>query len=228
VIDYELTCALRSLPPQNGGERCGDPMNDLAIQILAFIKAHPEWAICVIGVTAFGESFAFLSLLFPGTAILIASGTLVSEGILSPFPTVAAGIVGAVLGDLVSFWLGRKFGTFLPGVWPFRTHPERLTWGTSFFGRFGGSSVFIGRFFGPLRAVIPLVAGIMQMPSLRFYIANVLSAIVWVPVLVLSGDLVTQVLSDSEDLTTKILSITIVAAVVSVLAFWIRRQFIVR
>jgi len=72
-------------------------MNDLAIQVLAFIKAHPEWAICVIGVTAFGESFAFLSLLFPGTAILIASGTLVSEGILSPFPTVAAGIVGAVL-----------------------------------------------------------------------------------------------------------------------------------
>ena len=68
----------------------------------------------------------------------------------------------------------------------------------------------------------------MQMPSLRFYIANVLSAIVWVPILVLSGDLVTQVLSDSEDLTTKILSITIVAAVVSVLAFWIRRQFIVR
>ena len=141
---------------------------------------------------------------------------------------MAAGIVGAVLGDLVSFWLGRKFGTFLPGIWPFRTHPERLTWGTSFFGRFGGSSVFIGRFFGPLRAVIPLVAGIMQMSSLRFYIANVLSAIVWVPVLVLSGDLVTQVLSDSEDLTTKILSITIVAAVVSVLAFWIRRQFIVR
>jgi membrane protein DedA with SNARE-associated domain len=68
----------------------------------------------------------------------------------------------------------------------------------------------------------------MQMPSLRFYIANILSAIVWVPALVLSGDLVTQVLSDHEDLTTKILSITIVAAVVSVLSFLIRRQFIVR
>ena len=54
----------------------------------------------VIGLTAFGESFVFLSLLFPGTAILIAAGTLVSEGILNPLPTVVAGIAGAVLGEL--------------------------------------------------------------------------------------------------------------------------------
>ncbi len=128
-------------------ERCRRlSMNYLGTQILAFIQANPEWAIFVIGIAAFGELFAFLSLLFPGTAILIASGTLVSEGILSPLPTVAAGIVGAVLGDSVSFWLGKKFGPFLPGIWPFRKHPERLTRGVSLFKRFGGSSVFIGRF----------------------------------------------------------------------------------
>ena len=72
----------------------------------------------VIGLTAFVESFVFLSLLFPGTAILIAAGTLVSEGILSPVPTVVAGIAGAVLGDSVSFWLGQKFGPLLPKIWP--------------------------------------------------------------------------------------------------------------
>ena len=60
-------------------------MDHLAIQILAFVKANPGWAIFVIGLTAFGESFVFLSLLFPGTAILIAAGTLISEGILNPF-----------------------------------------------------------------------------------------------------------------------------------------------
>ena len=72
----------------------------------------------VIGLTAFVESFVFLSLLFPGTAILIAAGTLVSEGILSPVPTVVAGIAGAVLGDSVSFWLGQKFGPLLPRYGP--------------------------------------------------------------------------------------------------------------
>ena len=164
-------------------------MDYLATQILAFIKANPEWAIFIIGLTAFGESFVFLSLLFPGTAILIASGTLISEGILNPLPTVAAGIIGAVFGDSLSFWLGKKFGARLPEIWPFRTHPERLTRGISFFERYGGSSVFIGRFFGPLRAVVPLAAGMMQMPPSRFYAANVLSALVWAPTLVLCGDL---------------------------------------
>ena len=76
-------------------------MDYLAIQILAFVKANPGWAMLVIGLTAFVESFVFLSLLFPGTAILIAAGTLVSEGILSPVPTVVAGIAGAVLGEPV-------------------------------------------------------------------------------------------------------------------------------
>ena len=203
-------------------------MNDVATQILSLIKANPEWAIFVVGLTAFGESFVFLSLLFPGTAVLIASGTLISEGVLKLLPTVAAGIAGAVLGDSVSYWLGKKFGPRLPEIWPFRRHPERLTRAMSFFERYGGSSVFIGRFFGALRAIIPLAAGIMQMQSSRFYMANVLSAMVWVPALVLSSDLMTQVLSDHENFATTILPIGIVVAVVSALAFWVRRQFLIR
>ena len=131
-------------------------MDHLAIQILAFVKANPGWAMFVIGLTAFGESFVFLSLLFPGTAILIAAGTLVSEGILNPLPTVVAGIAGAVLGDSVSFWLGQRFGPLLPKIWPFRRNPERLTRGIGFFECYGVGSVFIGRFFGPFRAVVPL------------------------------------------------------------------------
>ena len=203
-------------------------MNDVATQILSLIKANPEWAIFVVGLTAFGESFVFLSLLFPGTAVLIASGTLISEGVLKLLPTVAAGIAGAVLGDSVSYWLGKKFGPRLPEIWPFRRHPERLTRAMSFFERYGGSSVFIGRFFGALRAIIPLAAGIMQMQSSRFYMANVLSAMVWVPALVLSSDLMTQVLSDHENFATTIFPIGIVVAVVSALAFWVRRQFLIR
>jgi membrane protein DedA with SNARE-associated domain len=203
-------------------------MDSLATQILAFIRANPEWAIFIIGLTAFGESFVFLSLLFPGTAILIASGTLIPEGILNLVPTVVAGIVGAVLGDSVSFWLGKKFTPRLPEIWPFRRHPERLTRGISFFERYGGSSVFIGRFFGPLRAVVPLVAGMMHTPPSRFYAANVLSAMVWAPALILCGDLLTRLLFGQEDLATKIFYVALVAAAVTALAFWIRRQFLAR
>jgi membrane protein DedA with SNARE-associated domain len=65
-----------------------------------------------------------------------------------------------------------------------------LTRGYAFFGRHGGKSVFIGRFFGPLRAVIPLVAGISKMRPMRFWIANVSSAFVWAPALLLPGALI--------------------------------------
>ncbi len=199
-------------------------MDYLAAQAVTFIKANPGWAVFVIGFTAFGESFVFLSLLFPGTVILIAAGTLVSEGILSPLPAMVAGIAGAILGDSVSFWLGKKFGPALPKIWPFRAHPDQLAGGISFFERFGGSSVFIGRFFGPLRAVVPLAAGMMRMSPLRFYTANILSALIWAPALVLFGDQLAQLLGQ-ENLATKILYVSLAAAAVAVFAAWVRRLF---
>jgi len=143
-------------------------MDHFANQVLGVINGHPEWATFVICLTAFAESFVFLSLLFPGTAILVAAGTLASEGTLDLASIVTAGIVGAVLGDSVSFWLGQRFGALLQALWPFRGHPERLERGIDFFERYGGASVFIGRFFGPLRAVVPTAAGMMHMPAWRF------------------------------------------------------------
>lgn len=165
-------------------------MDDIAQPLLDFIKAHSEWAGLVMFITAFGESFAFLSLLFPGTTVLIAAGTLLAAGTL-PYAAILIGaILGAVFGDSVSYWLGRNFGGGIVRVWPFSRHPELLSRGILFFERHGGKSVFIGRFFGPVRAVIPLAAGIMQMSRGRFWIANVTSALVWAPMLLLAGDAV--------------------------------------
>jgi membrane protein DedA with SNARE-associated domain len=168
-------------------------MEQLARPILEFIKAHQNWAVAVMFVTAFGESFAFLSLLFPGTTLLIAAGTLVKSGTLPFLPVMAGAILGAVLGDSISYWIGRRFGGAIARLWPFSRNPEILPSGIQFFERHGGKSVFIGRFFGPIRAVIPLAAGIMRMPRGRFWIANVVSALVWAPILLLAGDAVGEV-----------------------------------
>ena len=78
-------------------------------------------------------------------------------------------------------------------MWPFTRQPHLLSTGILFFQRHGGKSVFIGRFFGPIRAVVPLVAGIMQMRRDHFWLANVTSALVWAPMLLLAGDLVGEV-----------------------------------
>ncbi|MGD0142435.1 MAG: DedA family protein, partial [Rhizomicrobium sp.] len=155
-----------------------------------FIKLHQAWSFPVIFLVSFGESFVGLSLLFPGTTILVLAGTLVSwpfnpHGVLNVWPVLAGAILGAVIGDTISYMLGQRFGHLLEKHWFFVRHPEILARGYGFFARFGTVSVFVGRFFGPVRAAIPLVAGIMGMPTRKFWIANIASAFIWAPALLL-------------------------------------------
>ena len=199
-------------------------MEHLATELIAFIKANPGWSMSVIAITAFGESFAFLSLLFPGTAILIAAGGLAAVGAIPFFSSAVAGIAGAVLGDSISFWLGQKFGPLLPGMWPFRKNPAMLQRGMDFFRRYGGASVFIGRFFGPLRAVIPIAAGMMRMPTALFYVANIVSALVWAPALLLSGALIARSVVSSNHTDAALLAIAGAAMVVVAIVYWARRR----
>ncbi len=198
-------------------------MHHFIDQILAFISAHPGWAAVIIGLTAFGESFAFLSLIFPGTALLVAAGALAAVGTIEPVSAILAGIIGATLGDSVSFWIGQRFGPLLPSLWPFRGHPEMLKRGTDFFERHGSMSVFIGRFFGPVRAVIPLAAGMMHMPVWRFTVANVLSAAIWAPALVLSGMFLSRELGGG-DIEDKIFIGAVVLGVAIPLFLWVRSR----
>jgi len=162
-------------------------MADLTASLTSFIAAHAEWTFPVMFIVSFGESFVFLSLLFPGTAVLVAAGLLVPDGTLHLVPLLAGSILGAVLGDVVSWHLGRRYGHLLEHRWPFTRHPDLIPRATKFFERYCVASVFLGRFFGPLRATIPLVAGIAKMPALPFMLSNAGSALIWAPALLLPG-----------------------------------------
>jgi membrane protein DedA with SNARE-associated domain len=162
-------------------------MEESVHAVVDFIAAHGWLAAPIMAAVSFAESLAFLSLLVPGWAIMVAAGALAGSGVLNPWPVVLGAIVGAILGDSVSYWIGRKFGPALPRMWPFRSRPELLEKGHAFFARWGGLSVALGRFFGPVRAVIPLIAGMMQMPRRQFWVWNIGSAFVWAPAVVFSG-----------------------------------------
>jgi membrane protein DedA with SNARE-associated domain len=90
-------------------------------------------------------------------------------------------ILGAIIGDGISFWLGRRFSGRLRGAWPFRTRPGLLCRADAFFRRYGTLSVAICRFIPVLRSTVPLVAGMTGMNRPRFFAANVCSALVWAP-----------------------------------------------
>jgi membrane protein DedA with SNARE-associated domain len=165
-------------------------------EVTAFIAANDHWAGPAVFALAMAESLVFLSLFVPFTAMIVASGTLVGAGTLDPWIIVPWGILGACVGDAASYWIGRYFGPSVPRLWPFRKDPRLIDCGHRFFVRWGVLSVCLGRFFGPLRAVVPLVAGMMAMPQGRFQIANVASAIVWLPLLLAPGAVAGTVFKD--------------------------------
>jgi membrane protein DedA with SNARE-associated domain len=136
---------------------------------------------------ASAESLAGVGLLFPGTLLMFGAGALVGKGTLELWPTLAWAAAGAVTGDGLSYWLGYRYRERLRAFWPFSRHPALLQKGEAFFHRYGGKSVLFGRFVGPVRPVVPMVAGMLGMPPLRFYLANVLSALAWAPAHILPG-----------------------------------------
>ena len=155
--------------------------------IVAFAADHRLWAGPIVFGLAFAESMVALSLLVPFTTIIVASGALIGAGELDPWIILPWGIAGAASGDALSYWIGLYFDHLVPRIWPFRNKPQLLEDGRRFFHRWGVLAVFIGRFFGPLRAVVPVVAGMMDMPQLKFQVANVVSAILWLPTLMFPG-----------------------------------------
>lgn len=162
-------------------------MSEIINPILQWLNTHPELSGLGTFIISAAESIAIIGTIVPGSVMMTAIGTLAGSGVIPLWPTIFWAILGAVVGDGISYWIGYRFKHRLYYVWPFRTRPQLLTTGEAFFKKYGGMSVFIGRFVGPVRALVPLVAGMLGMKPLQFYIANILSAIGWAPAYMLPG-----------------------------------------
>jgi membrane protein DedA with SNARE-associated domain len=155
--------------------------------VVEFVRAHQEWAAPIVFALAFGESLAFLSLLIPAWAALVAIGAVAGATGMR-FETIwIAGAIGAALGDWLSYWIGLKLEYKVYHVWPLSRHPDLIPKGEAFVKKWGVLAVVIGRFFGPLRASVPLAAGIFAMPFWPFQVANFGSALLWAGVLLAPG-----------------------------------------
>ncbi|AOU97212.1 hypothetical protein BI364_03625 [Acidihalobacter yilgarnensis] len=155
--------------------------------VVSWVAAHPGLSGVVVFLIALGESLAVVGLLIPGTAVMFAIGALVAAGALNLWTTLAAAVAGAIIGDGLSYWLGYYYRDRVRGMWPFRTHPQWLRAAEGFIERHGGKSVLLGRFVGPVRPIVPVVAGMMRMAPRRFLLANVVSAVLWAPAYLAPG-----------------------------------------
>ncbi len=115
----------------------------------------------------------------PGSTIVFASGILAGLHVIDPWYAGACAVAGAIAGDAASYELGRHHRDAMLSMWPLSKHPVLVARGEAYFAHGGAKAVFVGRFLGPVRAIVPLVAGMAWMPPRHFYAVNVLSAFGW-------------------------------------------------
>src|SRR5919199_4008142 len=140
-------------------------------------------------VVFFGVMAESMGVPLPGETILLAAGVMVQRGNLDFGDTIVFGILGAIVGDQIGYWVGRKGGRPFVLRWGryLFTTPARLARAEAFFARHGGKAVFLARFFSGLRVFGALVAGISRMRWMTFLIYNALGGAVWATTVVLVG-----------------------------------------
>jgi membrane protein DedA with SNARE-associated domain len=125
----------------------------------------------------------------PEETVLAVAGYLVWRGELNLGAVLVVGVVSAVTGDNLGYWLGRRYGRkALPRYarWVLG-HPERLQSMEAFVERRGPFAVFVARFIPGIRFMAGPLAGGLGLRFLPFLTANVLGALVYVPVAVAGG-----------------------------------------
>ncbi|MBY5969025.1 bifunctional DedA family/phosphatase PAP2 family protein [Halomonas denitrificans] len=133
------------------------------------------------------ESLALVGVVVPGVVLITAAASLAGHQEIAVGWVMACAFAGAIVGDGVSYTIGYRYREQVTTMWPLSHHPEWLSRGARFFQRHGPLSVLLGRFVGPVRPIVPLVAGILHMPPATFTWANVGSAALWAPAYILPG-----------------------------------------
>ncbi|OZB07099.1 MAG: phosphoesterase [Marinobacter sp. 34-60-7] len=190
-------------------------------QATAWAAGHPEWIALALFATALLESLAIAGLVIPGVAFLFAFAALAGQAGLPLADILGLAALGAVIGDLSSFIIGRVLSGRLLSVWPFSRYPGMIAKGEVFFATHGGTSVILGRFIGPIRPVLPLVAGALHMPPLRFVGFNLLSVFPWALLYVLPGYLVGSALAEEFTLPAHFYPTLLTGAILLAAAYYV-------
>jgi membrane protein DedA with SNARE-associated domain/membrane-associated phospholipid phosphatase len=133
----------------------------------------------LIGTVSFLESVALLGIFVPGSVLIVFVGFLAAHGKGDILLVIAVSAAGSILGDLISYWAGARFGVSLLQTRTFLKRKDLLEKARSFFISHGGKSVFFGRFIGFLRPFIPFVAGSARMSPWRFLVYALVSGVLW-------------------------------------------------
>lgn len=150
---------------------------DLFIALLPKIEHLGLWAYWLLFGISTLESTAFFGLVVPGTTATIFAGFLATQDILDMGDVIWIVALGGIVGDTISFYLGRRgVNLFQPNNRVLKL--SYLEKGREFFEKHGDKSLVLARFIGPIRPIIPFVAGLVRMNTKKFFLLNLVSGFI--------------------------------------------------
>ena len=194
-------------------------------EVILWLKDNPEWIALGIFGAAFIESFALIGVIIPGVVLLaIISGMAAST--LSIFELVLIAYVASFLADILSFLLGTGISKSIDNLWPFNKYPNLLALGRSFVKRFGILGVFLGKFIGPIRPLLPLTAGSLGMNFKYFLTVEIFSSFLWALLYTVPGYYAGKSILDSQFNLNWLIAIIIGVAILIVIVRYFNSKYI--
>jgi len=194
-------------------------------EVILWLKGNPEWiAVGVFG-AAFIESFALIGIIIPGVVLLaVISGMAAST--LNIFELVLIAYVASFLADILSFLLGTGISKSIDRLWPFNKYPNLLVQGRGFVKRFGVLGVFVGKFIGPIRPLLPLTAGSLGMNFKYFLTVEIFSSFLWALLYTVPGYYAGKSILDSQFNLNWLIAIIIVVVVLILIIKYFNSKYI--
>jgi membrane protein DedA with SNARE-associated domain len=185
------------------------------------LALDPLWLLVVCGLLVFAEDAIFIGFLIPGETAAVVAGVASSIQGVPLAAAIAVVVVAAIVGDTVGYEVGKHL--FGPKVLQHRVlaaHSHRIERANDFLRRRGGIAVFLGRFTGFFRALMPAVGGAAQMPYSRFLKWNAIGGLIWGTIFVVLGHVAGASYHEIEKRAGKGVAIGLAVAVVAVLVWW--------
>ena len=192
-------------------------------QCLAWAQAHPGLAAGLILAFGFIDCLFLAGLFMPSMPVLFGIGALVALKGMAFWHAIELAALGGWAGDLISFGIGRRYGEALFRRPFFASRQALVQRGRDFFKRYGGTGVFMAQFLGPLRPMMPAMAGAYGLSLVRFLAATAIASQLWALLYIVPGVVFGASLSIASEVASRLAMLVVSALVLVILLVWLAR-----
>ena len=182
--------------------------------VILWLQQNPEWVAWGLFFAAFVESFAVIGIFIPGVVLLAIISGMAASADMHIASVLIIVYSASCIADISSYLIGMRLNKRIDSIWPFKTNPGWLIKGKEFFKTYGILGVFIGRFIGPVRPVMPITAGSMGMKFKHFLAVDLFSGLIWAPMYSLPGYFAGKVVFENTSSMYLLLGLSIVLILV--------------